>query len=139
MPSDDWAIRHPELVHWLHEWCLAEIIHIPPNYVVERVTAQRKPPEVRICRLRNQSRVGTRPPSTSRMVKIFELAFPPESTPLPSPALRLGFRSTLIHTQRPYGRQRLRGEAMDWKHLLAYITGTVDQELLLRNELSLSR
>jgi putative transposase len=27
-----------------------------------------------------------------------------------------------------------RGEAMDWKHLLAYITGTVDQELLLRNE-----
>jgi putative transposase len=28
----------------------------------------------------------------------------------------------------------LRGEAMDWKHLLAYITGTVDQELLWRNE-----
>ena len=27
-----------------------------------------------------------------------------------------------------------RGEAMDWKHLLVYITGTVDQELLLRNE-----
>ena len=26
------------------------------------------------------------------------------------------------------------GEAMEWKHLLAYITGTVDQELLLRNE-----
>jgi putative transposase len=26
------------------------------------------------------------------------------------------------------------GEAMDWKHLLAYISGTVDQELLLRNE-----
>src|SRR5215831_17257982 len=25
-------------------------------------------------------------------------------------------------------------ETMDWKHLLAYITGTVDQELLLRNE-----
>ncbi len=23
---------------------------------------------------------------------------------------------------------------MDWKHLLASITGTVDQELLLRNE-----
>src|SRR5213595_1551900 len=23
---------------------------------------------------------------------------------------------------------------MDWKHLLAYISGTVDQELLLRNE-----
>jgi putative transposase len=27
------------------------------------------------------------------------------------------------------------GEAMDWKHLLAYITGTVDQELLLRNQI----
>jgi hypothetical protein len=27
------------------------------------------------------------------------------------------------------------GETMDWKHLLAYITGTVDQALLLRNEL----
>jgi hypothetical protein len=27
-----------------------------------------------------------------------------------------------------------RGEAMDWKHLLAYLTGTVDQDLLLRNE-----
>jgi putative transposase len=26
------------------------------------------------------------------------------------------------------------GEVMDWKHLLVYITGTVDQELLLRNE-----
>jgi hypothetical protein len=25
------------------------------------------------------------------------------------------------------------GETMDWKHLLAYITGTVDQALLLRN------
>ena len=37
----------------------------PPNYVVEGVPAQRKPPEVRICRLRNQSAVGTRPPSTS--------------------------------------------------------------------------
>src|SRR5215471_12955529 len=39
--------------------------HIPSNYVVQRVTAQRKPPEVRSCRLRNQSRVGTVPPSTS--------------------------------------------------------------------------
>ena len=26
------------------------------------------------------------------------------------------------------------GEPMDWKHLLAYITGAVDQALLLRNE-----
>ena len=29
---------------------------IPPNYVVERVTAHRKPPDVRICRLSIQSR-----------------------------------------------------------------------------------
>src|SRR5712691_435927 len=29
---------------------------------------------------------------------------------------------------------KVRGEAMNWKHLLVYITGTVDQELLLRNE-----
>src|SRR5881296_3445597 len=28
----------------------------------------------------------------------------------------------------------MRREAVNWKHLLAYITGTVDQELLLRNE-----
>jgi hypothetical protein len=32
------------------------------------------------------------------------------------------------------GDNSCEGEAMDWKHLLAYITGTVDQELLLRNE-----
>jgi putative transposase len=68
------------------------------------------------------------------MVKIFELAFPLEVTSLPSPELRFVFRSTLTHTQRHYGRQMLREEAMDWKHLLAYITGTVDQELLWRNE-----
>src|SRR4030095_4729010 len=36
-----------------------------PNYVVKRVPAQRNPPEVRIWRLRNQSCVGTLPPSTS--------------------------------------------------------------------------
>src|SRR4029453_15457913 len=39
--------------------------HIPSDLVVTCVTAQRKPPEVRIWRLRNQSRVGTVPPSTS--------------------------------------------------------------------------
>src|SRR5215831_3250093 len=41
------------------------IFHIPPNLVVRRITTHRKPPDVRICRLRNQSRVGTVPPSTS--------------------------------------------------------------------------
>src|SRR6266851_4491920 len=39
--------------------------HIPPDLVVEPVTAHRNPPEVRIWRLSNQSRVGTVPPSTS--------------------------------------------------------------------------
>src|ERR1044072_1884314 len=68
------------------------------------------------------------------MAKIFELAFLLEVTPLPSLALRLVFYSTLTHTQYQEGRQRLRGKAMDWKHLLAYITGTVDQQLLVRNE-----
>src|ERR687884_1869941 len=36
-----------------------------PHYVVGRVIVQRKPSEVRICRLSIQSAVGTRPPSTS--------------------------------------------------------------------------
>jgi hypothetical protein len=53
---------------------------------------------------------------------------------LPVPVLRLVFYPTILHTQRQEGRQRLRGVAMDWKHLLAYITGTVDQELLRRKE-----
>src|SRR5215471_17924776 len=35
------------------------------DLVVRSITAHRKPPDVRICRLRNQSRVGTVPPSTS--------------------------------------------------------------------------
>src|SRR5207237_6091789 len=34
----------------------------------------------------------------------------------------------------PRGMTKPEGEMMDWKHLLAYITGTGDQELLLRNE-----
>src|SRR5213593_1393881 len=43
----------------------ASIFHIPSYLVVEDTTTHRKPPEVRICRLRNQSAVGNRPPSTS--------------------------------------------------------------------------
>src|SRR5919206_3142009 len=35
------------------------------DLVVRSTTTHRKPPDVRICRLRNQSRVGTVPPSTS--------------------------------------------------------------------------
>jgi hypothetical protein len=50
-------------IHTLH-WMLVDS-HIPSHLVVKRVSAHRKPPEVRIWRLRNQSRVGTVPPSTS--------------------------------------------------------------------------
>jgi hypothetical protein len=65
--------RHGVLVvydpaRYYRDLCLSlatEELHIPSNLVVERVTAHRKPPEVRSCRLRNQSAVGTRPPSTS--------------------------------------------------------------------------
>src|SRR5712691_7985810 len=39
-------------------------------------------------------------PGARRLVKIFELAFPLEVTPLSSPALRLVFRPTITHTQR---------------------------------------
>ena len=39
--------------------------HIPPDYVAECLSTQRKPPEVRICRLRNQLAAGTLPPSPS--------------------------------------------------------------------------
>src|SRR3989442_15403550 len=48
----------------MDEWGqrLCRKFHIPSNLVVECVTAYRKPPDVRICRLRNQSRVGTFPP-----------------------------------------------------------------------------
>jgi hypothetical protein len=46
-------------------WEISERFHIPSDLVVAYVSAQRKPPDVRICRLRNQSCVGNRPPSTS--------------------------------------------------------------------------
>src|SRR5947209_16737936 len=49
-------------------------------------------------------------------------------------ALRLVFRPTITDTHRQYGRKAARERPMSWKTLLAYITGTVDQELLLRNE-----
>src|SRR5712691_6992837 len=58
---------------------------------------------------------------------------------------RGGYASTIVRAlaclplhSYPYSASlwtaKAEGEAMDWKHLLAYITGTVDQELLLRNE-----
>jgi hypothetical protein len=48
-----------------YEYWRTERAHIPPDLVVRGIPAHRKPPEVRIWRLRNQSAVGTRPPSTS--------------------------------------------------------------------------
>src|SRR5262245_11939440 len=47
-------------------------------------------------------------------------------------------RACLLLPSQPYsaprGTVKPEGEMMDWKQLLAYITGSVDQELLLRNE-----
>ena len=41
----------------------------------------------------------------------------------------------ITHTQRRLRAEQMEVERpMDWNTLLAYITGTVDQELLLRNE-----
>jgi len=34
----------------------------------------------------------------------------------------------------PVADRRAKGDLMEWARILAYITGTVDQELLLRNE-----
>src|SRR5215470_15761333 len=48
---------------------------------------------------------------------------------------RLAFHSAMPHIHRQYARNQGRGNSrMDWKTLLAYITGSVDQALLLRNE-----
>jgi putative transposase len=47
----------------------------------------------------------------------------------------LHMEHSIPHTQRQLKAEQAEGERhMDWKTLLAYITGTVDQELLLRNE-----
>src|SRR5215467_2394551 len=48
---------------------------------------------------------------------------------------RLAFPCAMPHIHRQYARnQGRRNRRMNWKTLLAYITGSVDQELLLRNE-----
>src|SRR5215813_5097092 len=48
---------------------------------------------------------------------------------------RLAFYHAMPHIHRQYARNQGReNRRMDWKTLLAYITGTVDQALLLRNE-----
>src|ERR671932_479947 len=70
----------------------------------------------------------------TRIVKIFELSLPIGCyAPTIAPTL-----ACLQPHSYPYSASlwtaKAEGEAMDWKHLLAYITGTVDQALLLRNE-----
>ena len=69
------------------------------------------------------------------MVKKLELGFTLGYRPPPSPKLWLA--CCLLHpTYSPPsegGTVELEGP-MSWKTLLAYITGTVDQELLMRNE-----
>ena len=70
----------------------------------------------------------------SRMVKKLELGFTIGFRPPSSPQLRLA--CCLLHPA--YSTSREGGtnggdRHMDWKTLLAYITGSVDQELLLRN------
>jgi hypothetical protein len=57
---------------------------------------------------------------------------------------RLGFRSPIFlhscflkpqeHVQSGFDDQVYGGSGMIWARMLAYITGTVDQELLVRNE-----
>src|SRR5262245_65868760 len=48
---------------------------------------------------------------------------------------RLAFHCAMPHIHRQYARNQGRGNSRtDWKTLLAYITGSVDQALLVRNE-----
>ena len=55
------------------------------------------------------------------------------ASPLPISSLHM--EPSIPHTQRQLrGEQVEDARRMDWKTLLAYITGTVDQELLLRNQ-----
>jgi hypothetical protein len=69
------------------------------------------------------------------MVKKLETSLITDFTTLPSPTLRLAYVHTIPHTRRQWMAAQAEGaRRMDWKTLLAYITGTVDQELLLRNE-----
>src|SRR5437899_4757171 len=67
------------------------------------------------------------------MVKIFELAFLLKVACHYRP--HFGLSSAPLSPILPGNMdgKSCGGETMDWKHLLAYITGTVDQELLLRN------
>src|SRR3989449_1639017 len=69
------------------------------------------------------------------MVKKLELGFTVEFTTRHRPSFGLPAAHPIPHTHRQGRAEPVEVEKpMSWKHLLAYITGTVDQELLLRNE-----
>src|SRR5262245_53601430 len=71
--------------------------------------------------------------SLPRMVKIFDLTCLLPVTP-PTVVCTLACLSPHSHRHSPaiWTITAAGGEAMDWKHLLAYSPGTVDQELLLQ-------
>ena len=69
------------------------------------------------------------------MVKKLELGFTVEFTTRHRPSFGLPAAHPIPHTHRQGRAEPVEVEKpMSWKTLLAYITGTVDQELLLRNE-----
>jgi hypothetical protein len=71
----------------------------------------------------------------SRIIKKFRTHLFAGSYEPSIPALWLVFRLTIVHTCCQCRRYRWRRRRrIDWKKLLAYITGSVDQELLLRNK-----
>jgi hypothetical protein len=71
----------------------------------------------------------------SRVVKKFETDMPAAFAIQPAPYFGLQDAHSITHTQRQRRAEQTEVEGhMDWKRLLAYITGSVDQELLLRNE-----
>jgi hypothetical protein len=69
------------------------------------------------------------------MVKKPETGVTAEFMTLPWPKLRLAYCPPHHTYSTPIEAEQTEGDSrMDWKTLLAYITGSVDQELLLRNE-----
>src|SRR4029077_8496848 len=69
-----------------------------------------------------------------RIVKIFKCVCLPKVTSQPSRLFHLSSDPQSPILDVPMERRVGRGGAMDWKQLLAYITGSVDEEILLRNE-----
>src|SRR5256884_9266202 len=74
-------------------------------------------------------------PCLSRMVKKLEPGFAVEFTTHHRPRFGLPAVHPIPHSHHRGSTEQMEVERpMSWKTLLAYITGTVDQELLLRNE-----